>query len=286
MRNPDRASGGGGGGSALPAGRRAFSLVEMLVVIAIVGILIALAVVTGTKVISASKTRASQDIIRVLDESRAVWMLNWDKPIPEFVEVMTPARRPQYLPLIDARPAGGNDWAADATPSVTYFTALVLSDPMIAPVFEQLDSSFVKPTTLPRPDGQGDSNQYASRALVISDAWGRPFRFVHPAFHGGYGPFWDQQAESMNSQRETFTLRIPTNKPNFFFTAEYRRSYRPFAEDDPDRKQTWVGDGDEGMCLGSTPYFYSPGEDGDPGTRGDNAYSAEPRFPVETRDFD
>jgi type II secretory pathway pseudopilin PulG len=257
----------------------------MLVVIAIIGILVALAVVTGTRVISAGKTRATQDVIRVLDESRAAWMLNWDKPMPEFLEVKGPSGKPQFHAMIDARLAASNDWSFEARPSLTLYTALVLPDPMISPIFQQLDPAFVKPTTVPRPDNQGGTNQHASRALTITDAWGRPIRFVHPAFHGGFGPFWDADSENMNSQRETLLVRTPTSK-GVFITAEFRRSYRPFSADDPARKQNWVGDGDEGMCIGNTPYFYSAGEDGDPGTRADNAYSTEPRFPVETRDFE
>jgi len=264
---------------------RAFSLVELLVVIGIIAILISLAVVTGTKVVAGSKARASEDIIRVLDESRGTWMLNWGKPVPQFLEVPLPSGGPQYLPMIDARPAsGGSDWTVPAETSLTYFTALVLRDPMIRPVFEQIDSAFVKSTTVPAPRSDGQSNATDSPALVISDAWGRPFRFVHPAYHGGHGDYWNAQTKSMDS-REVLLVELPTSKGQII-RKYFRRSYRPFSGDDPQRKPSWVGDADEGMCIGGTPYFYSAGDDGDPGTRADNVYSTKPRFPVETRDFE
>lgn len=261
--------------------RRAFTLVEMLVVIGIIVILVSLAVVTGTKVIAGGKARASEDVIRVLDESRATWMLNWDKPLPAYLE-LDPQLRRAPIPIIDARPAASGDWSAPAHPSLTYYTALVLQDPMIAPIFQQLDSAFVKPTTAPLPDNTGQSNRYAFRALEITDAWGRPFRFVHPEFHGGHGPYWDAERETMESQRDVY--RLPQGMK--YVPNEFRRSYRPFNPDNVSRKSTWIGDADEGMCPGNTPYFYSPGEDGDPGTRDDNAYSTVPQFPVETRDFE
>ena len=122
-------------------------------------------------------------------------------------------------------------------------------------------------------------------AVNIRDAWGRPMRFVHPAFHGGYGDFWDPVAERLDGSRGILKVLLPTNSGRPF-PMEYKRSYRPFAADAPGRKATWIGDADEGMAVGGRGYFYSAGEDGDPGTRANNVYSTVPRFPVETRDFD
>lgn len=273
-------SAGRGPGTRRAGGARAFSLVEMLVVIGIIGILVSLAVVTGSKVIAGGKARATADVIRVLDESRSAWQLNWDKAIPEFLEIENAGGQPQYFPLLDARPDGAKP-DSQALPSLTYYTALVMQDPMIAPIFEQLDSRFVRPSAAPIPDDDGDTVDWAVRALEISDAWGRPIRFVHPAFHGGYGEYWDAESESIAS-RDLLTVSLPGMQS----LPPFRRSYRPFEEDATGRKASWVGDADEGMCTGNTPYFYSPGDDGDPGTRHDNVYSTEPRFPVETRDFE
>ncbi|HZW10419.1 MAG TPA: type II secretion system protein [Phycisphaerales bacterium] len=265
-------------------GAPAFSLVEMLVVIGIVGILVSLAVVTGTKVIAGGKARATADVIRVLDESRSAWQINWDKPLPEYLEVERGNGRFVYRPMIDARRAN-TPFDSAVNPSLTYYTALMLQDPMISPIFEQLDSTFVKPSAAPLPDDDdGDIESWAIRALDITDAWGRPIRYVHPAFHGGHGEYWDDRAERMES-RDLLAIALPTGK-GIPIRVEYRRSYRPFEPDDAARKPSWVGDADEGMCTGNTPYFYSPGDDGDPGTRQDNVYTIQPRFPVETKGFD
>jgi type II secretory pathway pseudopilin PulG len=255
----------------------------MLVVIGIIGILVSLAVVTGTKVIAGGKARATADVIRVLDESRSAWQINWDKPLPEFLEVPNGRNRFVYLPMIDARFGENPLPDSKVIPSLSYYTALMLQDPMISPIFEQLDSTFVKPSAAPLPDeDDGEFEDYAIRALEITDAWGRPLRYVHPAFHGGHGAYWDAKEERLES-RDTLEISLPTSK-GFPLLVRYRRSYRWF--DPASSKPSWVGDADEGMCTGNTPYFYSPGDDGDPGTRVDNVYSIVPRFPVETKGFD
>ncbi|MBK7405094.1 MAG: type II secretion system protein [Phycisphaerales bacterium] len=269
------------------AARRAFTLVEMLVVVGIIGLLVAMAVVVGTKVIEGGRANASADLLRVLDQSRSAWQLNADQPLPEFLEVAEQGgKSTRYFPLIDARLATNKDFTAPATPSVVYYTALVLQDASIAPMFEQIDSRFVKPSAAPLPDSGGARETWALKALEINDAWGRPVRFVHPTFHGGYGDYWDPKAEKLQTNRDIYPVDVPTSKGPPI-RVEYRRSWRPW---DPKKeigkaRDTWAGDGDEGMCVGNTPYFYSPGSDGDPGTRDDNVYSTQPRFPVETKGF-
>lgn len=260
--------------------RGAFTLVELLVVIGIIAILIALAVVVGSKVVEGGKSRATADLIRVLDTTYGSWQLNANRPLPQFLEVEESASRARYFPLIDARLEGAAP-DAPANPSALYYSAIVLQDPSVAPEFEQLDSTFVNPSSAPRPDEDGVRERWALQALDLRDAWGRPMRFVHPVFHGGHGQYWDSE-EGRLEQRDVLEVSVPVNKTGQVIRVNYRRSWRPFSPLDTQKKPTWVGDGDEGMCVGGRPYFYSAGEDGDPGTRGDNVYSTQPRFPVET----
>lgn len=273
--------------SGMRVGRAAggFTLIELLIVIGIIALLVALAVVVGAKVTEAGRARATANITRVLDESRGAWERNADSPLPEVLEVEVNASRSQFFPLIDGRLATA-DAEGDAWPSLRYYTALVLQDQSVSAIFEQLDSKFVEPGRAPTEDFDGDSQTWALPALEIRDAWDRPLRFVHPAFHGGHGDFWDADAGRINTQRETLRYLIPTGRGNGTIEMEFRRSYRPFNDEDANRRPSWVGDADEGMCVGATPYFYSAGSDGDPGTREDNVYAVRPKFPVETKGFD
>lgn len=268
------------------ASRGAFTLIELLVVIGIIAVLVALAVVVGTKVVEGGRARATSDVIRVLDNTLGRWQLNAKQPLPEFLEVKESERRSRFFPIIDARLASESDFAEAAVPSARYFSALVMQDESIKAEFQQLDSTFVSTSSMPGEDNNGQRESWALPAVDIRDAWGNPMRFVHPAFHGGHGAFWDPESGRLEGNREELTVRLPTSKGNNTIQVEYRRSYRPFEADDPSRKSTWVGDSDEGMGVGGRGYFYSAGEDGDPGTRANNVYSNEPRFPVETRDFD
>jgi prepilin-type N-terminal cleavage/methylation domain-containing protein len=260
--------------------REAFTLVELLVVIGIIAILVALAVVVGSKVVEGGKARSTADVIRVMDTSLGAWQFNARTNLPEFLEAPNRSGGATFYPIIDARQAGNEDWTAPARPSTTYYTALVLQDPSIGTEFQQLDSTFVSPSL----EELSDDPLRKLRALEIRDAWGRPMRFVHPAFHGGHGPYWDAEAKRVESGRDVLRVEVPTGKGRPI-AVDFRRSYRPFDPNNANRKDGWVGDADEGMAVGGRAYFYSAGQDGDPGTRADNVYSTQPQFPVETRGF-
>lgn len=266
--------------------RGGFTLIELLIVIGIIALLVAMAVVVGAKVIEGGRSRATTDVIRTLDTTLGAWQLNARVPLPEFLEVRETATKSQFFPIIDARLAANTDFTKDAVPSALYYSALVMQDQSVATEFRQLDSTFVEFASVPVEDSSGRRETWALQAVDIRDAWGQPMRFVHPAFHGGHGAYWDEDDERLISQRETMIVRLPTSKGGATIPVEYRRSYRPFDPDSSQRKSTWKGDADEGMGVGGRGYFYSAGEDGDPGTRDDNVYSTEPRFPAETRGFD
>ncbi|MDQ7014249.1 MAG: prepilin-type N-terminal cleavage/methylation domain-containing protein [Planctomycetota bacterium] len=269
------------------ASRCAFTLIELLVVIGIIAVLVALAVVVGAKVVEGGKARATTDVIRVLDTTLGAWQLNANVPLPEFLEVKDNTGKSHFFEVIDAREQRIKDYTDAPNPSARYYSALVMQDESIAAEFRQLDSTFVSSAFVAKPGAYetDERESWALPAVNVRDAWGRPIRFVHPAFHGGHGEYWDPNLSDL-VPRDTLRVMRPTDNPDRPLPIEYRRSYRPFKADDTSRKATWIGDADEGMAVGGRAYFYSAGEDGDPGTRANNVYSTEPRFPVETRDFD
>lgn len=264
--------------------RRAFTLIELLIVIGIIAVLISMSLVVGSKVIEGGKGRATQNVIRVLDESRAAWTLNADVPLPKLVSVEYDTNRaPMRFLLIDGR-SDTAGFETEAYPTIALYTGLVMQDASIRSVFEQLDSTFIRPDAVPGwKDKSGKWESWAIGAVEVRDAWGKPLRMVHPAFHGGHGEYWNPDLGNMESRDLLEDRLVPVGEGRSQLW-DFSRSYRPF-EDDDSQKGNWIGDADEGMCIGGTAYFYSAGADGDPGTRRNNIYSTVPRFPVETRDF-
>lgn len=260
--------------------RAGFTLIELLIVIGIIALLISMAVVVGARVVEGGKARATQDVLRTLEESLGAWSFNADSPLPADLEFTDSTGREYIYPLIDAslESATPVKFETSPWPSATFYAALVMQDASIQPILQGIDSSFVGPSQGPPADrGTGDVVNWAIPALELKDAWGRPMRLVHPAYHGGYGDFWDAERGRSVARDQLQGVRFSSGKGSVT-NGEFRRSYRP--------EEGEIGDADEGMCVGGTPYFYSAGEDGNPGTRGDNVYSTVPRFPVETRDFE
>lgn len=272
------------------AGPRGFTLIELLIVVGIIVLLIAMSVVVGTKVVEGGRARATQNVIRTLDESLGAWTLNADSPLPaelRFYDGQPGASTEYVYPLVDGTLVGGNipvGFPTSPWPSVTFYTALAMQDTSVEASLKAIDSTFVDPSQAPPANVKtGNVDKWAISAVRVTDAWGRPIRIVHPAYHGGHGEYWDPKAKTLVAREPLRRVQFSSGR-GALASGDFRRSYRPF-KDDQTRKPGDVGDADEGMCIGGTPYFYSAGADGDPGTREDNVYSTVPRFPVETRDF-
>ena len=105
---------------------------------------------------------------------------------------------------------------------------------------------------------------------------------MHPQFQGGYGPFYNNAVPPTSTNRKFIELAVAraNGQP---LLANFTRCYRPFGANVVTTNP--VGDADEGLAIGGHGYFYSPGLDGDPGTRQDNVYSKQPSFPTETVNF-
>ncbi len=269
---------------------RGFTLVEILVVLAIIAILITISVVVAGRVTQGGRVRATEDLLKVLDTALTSYMADREAKVPAVYR----DDAGELFPLWDGREdvTGAVDRDAyPAEPSLALFLHIARDVPAVDQTLKGIDSRFIQQLDQIRvyrlPVGQALRKNIGGTLTVvkgytIKDAWGRPIRFVHPAWDGGGGDFWDG---GTLTARDPLNFDVNSNGNPNESNERLRRSYRPFnpttiAASNP------VGDADEGICVNGRPYFYSAGPDGDPGTRQDNVYTIRPTFPPETEKFE
>lgn len=238
--------------------RRAFTLVELLVVISVIAILVSLTLAAGSKVVSVGRERGTQWTLQTLDSMMSDYIqANGSIPSPT---VRDPVNTSRQVAIADG---GVGTSASDLEPfdSTAWLIYQMQSQGASAvSLIDQLDDKVRK---------VGFSTVAASAASVtgtrttrILDVWGRPIRYVHPRFGGvrGEGVGKVDKFEDIlgvNSQN--------ASTPTFLFQSLSR---------DPKNKK----DADGGAPIGRRPYFYSAGADGDPSTIDDNIYLTRPTF--------
>lgn len=278
------------GPSARGVGVRGFTLIELMVVIGVLAILVGITIVVGATVAGDARKSSTIDTVRSLDAVLGQYAIDQGVPTPlvshpgDAKDGRSPIRQ---VAIADANINGETN--SDGSPrminSVGFLLSQLTQDGTDESLLAQIDEGSLK---LFSPDGNDvaqDERQPLLRTVV--DAWERPIRYVHPKFDGvftdgdrGTGDagvarrivrnddgYFTRPAGDQYSEADFLTPRIRRN-----FITEQERA-------DAEASGTvLVGDGDGGAVVGGTPYFYSAGEDGDPSTREDNAYTSEPRF--------
>ncbi|MCA3004710.1 MAG: prepilin-type N-terminal cleavage/methylation domain-containing protein [Planctomycetaceae bacterium] len=272
-----------------PAPARAFTLVELLVVIAIIAIISTIALVVGSRVAAGGKVRATESILATLETVFESYKSQSQSAAPSnFTLRQATTTETVTFPIFDGRnrdrnvPAGvqfdvDND---PAQPSLTLFLLAAAEKIEIEPLLKNIDSAFIERRTVNAFGWVNNAGLVQARqvtGLVIKDGFGQPIRYVHPAFHGGAGEFYTT-ATGGPTNREARDVRDST-PGSTGVPMKLSRSARPFG---PANSVRTVADADEGLCVAGRPYFYSAGPDKNPGTRDDNLYSTRPTFPTET----
>lgn len=258
---------------------KAFTLIELLVVLGIIGILITLSITVGREVTRGGEDRITRDMIRVLDVTLTAWYSDKESKFPAFLDGdFEPAglgggagADPQF-PIID----GQNTDIAGSPVEPTLAAYLIIASETASvekTLKQQIELKYLGASPLSWSFGQARYDGNFS-GLTVLDAWGRPLRFVHPMWQGGYGDFYDNADAPQSVTRPTRNF-YARGYPDLL---KYSRSYRTSA--------SGSGNADEGLCPGNRPYFYSAGRDKDPGTRDDNIYATLPSFPPETARFE
>lgn len=288
--------------------QRAFTLVEMMVVIGIIVILVSITLGVASAVVEGGRKRATEGVLRALDQTMDIYI---DKKgeIPPALVAVPPSRlvgggpldgQTMYYPMIDGVVQIANGAPFLAIDSVGIYMFAAEQVPEIQSIVAGLDSKFVRrgqASAAPEIAGGagGGANASSTQPLVeitsVLDAWGNPIRIVHPRFDSiivGSGQFG------------SIGILPTTDASDGYFTASelprlggrympFRRIRRLAPTRDEWRNfdaatiaqnfSNRVGDSDGGACPSPRPYFYSAGPDGDPSTIDDNVYTVRPRFP-------
>lgn len=288
--------------------RRAFTLMELLVVIGLIAVLVAVVFVIGRSVTTGAKSRLTADGLRVLDNTLQGYISDTGANPPAIAEdpraATDPTKRGQFFPVADARNMSDNDtgmspggnqminsagiFVSQLTP-FTYTGQIIKNKPSTS-AKAAIDALPQRLNTMVDLD-KTPADRVPSMMTPI-DAWGRPMRYVHPAFDGLI--FDNPNSGNPNRDQprnvDDPSLLGPARTGTSYIIPSIRRNSVTHvatpvnAQDSPDA--------DGGICIGNRPYFYSAGPDGKVGVlhdasdnvledyNKDNVYTTRPTFPT------
>jgi len=309
----------------VPGPRAGFTLVELLLVIGIIALLVTLVTAVGSSALSGGRARQTQDAIRVVDTAVTTYYDTVGTAPPAFVAAFDPdgpvpdgnsyefEESFAAYPLADAVDmTEGNEDRTTINSIGLFIRALEdqgLED-VISSVSSELLTRWDGDYNPVEPDAEIDTEDGRQPELrTILDGWGRPLRFVHPAWDGiitvennegerrDVGEFGEAVRPITEDPTDTSTdFWLAPSRGAFGLNEDGTLAYpdmypieliRRDRLTDADR-EAWtsgdvspIGDSDGGYTVGSRPYIYSAGADGDPSTTEGNVYTTVPRFAVD-----
>lgn len=273
---------------------RAFTLVELLIVIGVIGILISIVLTIGARVAQGGKVRLTEQTIRVLDMT--LESLIADQGVLPPAYVADPRFAPQggqtpMIPIADARDFSESYSSGQPGQpvlaghqminSVGLFLLQTQSAPGAAEVAKGIDSRLIRRFD---PDYSDDvfgaaGGGHQPTLPTVFDAWNRPIRYVHPQFDGFiFGPNYSQGIVTNPAAAVALQDVMNPINPNHLFSIQMIRR-NASATTSGGGPANRLPDSDGGRCQSNSPYFYSAGPDGDPSTTSDNVYTTAPILP-------
>ncbi len=285
---------------------RAFSLIEMLVVVAIIGLLFTLAMSIGSAMADSGKKQATLGTLQLLDQTLvdyidatgsippAIVQIDQTKLNQEVTDLIgsnTDAFYPVFDGRIDIDIPDTNPQAHVMVNSIGLYLESISKATDMQGLVNHLNNKLIRPYDLP--------NDLQPELLTVFDAWGNPIRFVHPKFDGiiennhrtlgDPGDFVAIFDTDQNNGPGYFTREfLPVDLTTIpFITSETQTIARRNKITLIDQERVRVDnpanypletDSDGGTCPNQRPYFYSAGPDGNPATTEDNIYTIRPTF--------
>lgn len=274
---------------------RAFTLVELLVVVAIITILMSLVVTAGILVTGGGRENQTLNTLRTLDQTLNSMVADLGRLPDPYVEI--PGRSDLIYPVADARNMSSNDRAMINSVGLFLLQAEALGRP--AESIKGLSTRIVRRYT-PHETAVHENDDAIPEMPTIFDGFGNPIRYVHPVFQGELygdparaGSSGDaSQPVRFNEHREFFELaglRRPADKQWGIGSIRRNAQYTGSTSPTHIAQEHEFPDSDGGITPSQRPYFYSMGPSGRVGVRlspdgelqdfnKDNLYTTTPRF--------
>jgi len=303
-------------GTNAATGRGGFTIVELMVVIAIIAVLAAIVLTVGAGVSRSARERLTRDTIRVLDNALDTYVSeSGGEGPPRLVEVPHPiaanagSGETVLVPFVDGVDATGMSAGSDRDKHTINTVGLfvqAVEQLGVGSSLDDLPQGSVGQLDPDEPTGTGMNRQ--PLLTTVLDGWGNPIRAVHPAFDGvltegtlgaTYAPTNIDRLPLVETQPQP-NLGLPdgvltaagrpvsliTHARRALFTDEIRAANagRPIDDPpvgvvDPFLRKPEPGDSDGGISPNGRVYFYSAGANGDPSDIESNIYTTEPRRP-------
>jgi prepilin-type N-terminal cleavage/methylation domain-containing protein len=276
--------------------RHAFTLLELLIVVAIIAGLAAITTLVGSAVLDSGKKRATLGVLQSLDQALAAYKDEKNDNPPALVAipyermVVAPngisSGETAYYPAIDGRGRENTSDQLYPVNSVALFIESARSVTQTQDIIGAINPRFVRNYS---PD-----ETYFPQLVTVFDAWDNPIRYVHPKFDGIHEREPRSQADAgepvniVNPRKPYFVAgALPVDAANVVRMKFVRRNRLVDADFGDDGLSGGGGldlggisdfelvpDSDGGITAGNRPYFYSAGPDGNPATLEDNIYIA------------
>ena len=264
-------------GSGKLAARAAFTLLELLIVIAIITLLAAISLAIGAKVLSGGRETLTTNVVRVMDDAMNSYITDGADRVPEALveHPDTTAGSIVWQPIADAR--RGDTYDEEMVNSSGWFIYQMKEVSTVNSAVSGLSSKVVKQYS-PNVDASGDPPAGGQPLMTTAfDGWGRPMRYVHPTFDGVLHEDTDTFSTDDGNGVDVEDLVTIKSGESFAFPT-IRRNMRSKTVTGGATK---IADSDGGLCPNNRPYFYSAGADGDPSTMEDNVYITRPQVQAE-----